>query len=123
AAVLPKSFCDSILGQAAAHWLHPALAAMAITAVLLSAITVLQERAVARVESNLAVRSASEFLWRLLRLPMTFFAQRHPGDVVDSVGTNDRVAALLAGEVATNLVSALLAGAYLALMYRYDRIL
>lgn len=123
AAVLPKIFFDSILGQGAAHWLHPAVAAMAITAVLLSAITVLQQRALALVESNLAVRSASEFLWHLLRLPMTFYAQRHPGDVVDSVGANDRVAALLAGEVATNLVSALLAGVYLALMYRYDRML
>ena len=37
-----------------------------------------------------------------------------------SVAANDRVASLLAGDVATNLVSALLAGVYLALMVRYD---
>jgi NHLM bacteriocin system ABC transporter peptidase/ATP-binding protein len=123
AAVLPKIFFDSILEQGAAHWLRPTLAGMAVTVVLLSALTLLQQRALSRLEANLAVRSASEFFWHLLRLPMTFFAQRHTGDLVDAVAANDRVAALLAGEVATNLVNALLAGVYLALMYRYDKML
>jgi ABC-type bacteriocin/lantibiotic exporter with double-glycine peptidase domain len=123
AALLPRIFFDSILGQGAAHWLHPTLAAMAITAVFLSGITVLQQRALAHVENNLAVNSASEFFWRLLRLPITFFERRHTGDIVDSVTANDRVATLLADETATNLVNALLASAYWALMYRYDRIL
>ena len=123
AAVLPKIFFDSILGQGASHWLRPVLAGMAITAVLLGGVTLLQQRALARVESNLAVCSASEFFWRLLRLPIAFFAQRHTGDLVDTVAANDRIAILLAGEVATALVNALLAGAYLALMCRYDTVL
>ena len=123
AAVLPKIFIDSILEQVAAHWLHPALAGMAVTGMLLSALTVWQQNALTRLESNLAVRSASELFWRLLRLPMNFFAQRHTGDLVDAVAANERVATILAGDVATNLASALLAGAYLALMFRYDKML
>ena len=42
---------------------------------------------------------------------------------MDAVAANERVATLLAGDVATNLASALLAGAYLALMFRYDKML
>ena len=122
-AALPKIFFDSILAQGAAHWIRPLTAAMSLTAVLLCALTLLQQRALARVENNLAVRSASEFFWRLLRLPMGFFSHRHAGELVGTVTANDRVAGLLAGDVATNLVSALLAGAYLALMIRYDRTL
>jgi NHLM bacteriocin system ABC transporter peptidase/ATP-binding protein len=120
AAVLPKVFFDSMLDEGAAHWLHPTLAVMAVTAVLLGALAVLQQRALARLEANLAVQSASEFFWHLLRLPIAFFGQRHPGDLVETVSANDRVAGLLAGEVATNLVNALLVGVYLVLMYRYD---
>ena len=123
AAVLPKVFFDSMLEEGAAHWLRPTLAVMAVTAVLLGALTVLQQRALARLEANLAVRSASEFFWHLLCLPITFFGQRHAGDLVETVSANDRVAGLLAGEVATNLVNALLAGIYLVLMYRYDAML
>jgi ABC-type bacteriocin/lantibiotic exporter with double-glycine peptidase domain len=123
AAVLPKILFDSILEQGAAHWLHPALAGMAATAMVLGALTVLQQRALSCLEANLAVRSASEFFWRLLRLPMTFFSHRHTGDLVDAVAANERVAGLLAGDVATNLANALLAGAYLALMCRYDKML
>ena len=93
---------------------------MCVTAVLLSALTHLQQRSLAKVENDLAVRPASRFFWHLLRLPMNFFSQRHAGDLVGSVAANDRVAALMAGDVATNLVSALLAGVYLALMVRYD---
>src|SRR5438093_63835 len=63
AAVLPKIFFDAILGEGATHWLRPALIGMAVTAAILSALTVLQQRALAKVEMNLAVRSASEFFW------------------------------------------------------------
>jgi NHLM bacteriocin system ABC transporter peptidase/ATP-binding protein len=120
AAVLPKIFFDAILGEGAGHWLHPLLLAMSITTLLLIVLTFVQQRALSNVETNVAVGSAGEYFWHVLRLPISFFARRHAGDVAGSVSANDGVAKLLAGEVATSLVQALLAGIYLVLMARYD---
>jgi NHLM bacteriocin system ABC transporter peptidase/ATP-binding protein len=120
AAVLPKVFFDTVIERSAAHWLHPLLAVMFLTAVVLSALTFLQQRALARVETNLAIQSEAGFFHHVLRLPMRFFAQRDAGSVMETISANERVAALLAGDIATNVANALLAGLYLAVMLRYD---
>jgi NHLM bacteriocin system ABC transporter peptidase/ATP-binding protein len=120
AAVLPKVFFDSILAQGTAHWVHPLLIAMLFTAVALSALTMLQQQALARIENHLAIQSESRFFWHVLRLPISFFGQRHTGSVMETIGANERVAALLAGDVATNIANAVLAVVYLGLMLRYD---
>ena len=70
AAALPKILFDTILSQGAEHRRRPLLFAMCVTAVLLGALTHLQQRSLARVENDLAVRSASRIFWHLLRLPM-----------------------------------------------------
>jgi ABC-type bacteriocin/lantibiotic exporter with double-glycine peptidase domain len=53
-------------------------------------------------------------------LPSEFFAQRYSGDVSTRVEINDRIAALLAGDLATNLAGALMVGIYALLLFRYD---
>ena len=60
----------------------------------------MQSRALSRLESKLAAVSASEMVWRLLRLPVAFFSQRHAGDLAQRVAALEEVAQLLSGGLA-----------------------
>lgn len=117
---LPKVFLDGVVIEGASAWGRPLLLAMIACAVALALLTLLQQRALVRVESGLSAEASGRFFWHLLRLPVHFFARRDPGEIVFRVGANDRIAKLLTGDLATNLVNALLAAVAASLMAWYD---
>ena len=118
--IFSKVFIDRFLLGGQVDWLRPLLVAMAVTAIIQAALTFLQQRSLLRLESKLAISSSGKFFWHILRLPMEFFGQRYAGDIGDRVGINDKVAGLLAGQLATNFVAVVMIGFYAALMYQYD---
>ena len=67
--------------------------------------TALQQSLLLRLQTKLSVVMVSRFLWHVLSLPMNFFTQRHAGDIATRVSTNDEIARLLSGGVATNALS------------------
>jgi NHLM bacteriocin system ABC transporter peptidase/ATP-binding protein len=115
-----RIYVDNILVGGMAKWLRPLLLAMVATACLKAICTYWQQRALLRLETKLSLTSSSTFLWHVLRLPMEFFAQRFGGEIGSRVEINDRVATLLSGELATNIVGTFLIGFYAALMLRYN---
>ena len=118
-----KIFVDNYLVRHMEDWLKPLLLAMAITAILRAAFTHLQLSSLLRLENRLAVSTTGKFFWHILRLPMGFFAQRAPGELVARIEINDKVAGFLSGEVATNAVNLIMVGFYALLMFQYDVIL
>lgn len=118
--IFSKVFVDNVLVAGLQSWLRPLLLAMAIAAIFKALLTWFQQRALIGLEGKLAIGSSAKFFWHLLRLPMEFFGQRYAGEIASRVQINDRVATLLAGGLATNLVNVLLVGFYSALMFRYD---
>ncbi|MCW5978051.1 MAG: NHLP family bacteriocin export ABC transporter peptidase/permease/ATPase subunit [Bryobacteraceae bacterium] len=118
--VFSKIYVDNVLVQGLDSWLKPLLIAMALTAIVRAILTWLQQNSLSRLETKLALSSSSRFFWHVLRLPMEFFAQRYGGEIGARVEINDRLAALLAGDVATNLVNIAVIGFYAALMFQYD---
>ncbi|HET7871074.1 MAG TPA: NHLP family bacteriocin export ABC transporter peptidase/permease/ATPase subunit [Terriglobales bacterium] len=123
APVLTRLYVDGVLVGDKASWLVPLLMAMATVIVLKGVITYLQQRSLLRLETRLALGSSSRFFWHVLRLPMEFFAQRFAGEIGSRIEVNDKVATLLSGELATNIVNLLLIGFYAALMWQYDVVL
>jgi NHLM bacteriocin system ABC transporter peptidase/ATP-binding protein len=100
AASFAKIFIDQILVLGYDNLIKPLLIGMAATAALRGALTFLQSRALSRLETKLAAVSVSEMVWRLLRLPVAFFTQRHAGDLAQRVSALEDVAQLLSSGVA-----------------------
>jgi len=115
-----RIYTDDFLIGGKASWLRPLLLVMAITAIVKAIATWLQQASLLRLETKLALTSSTKFFWHMLRLPMEFFAQRFAGEIGSRVEANDRVATLLAGELATNFANLLVVGVYAALMLQYN---
>ena len=121
--IFSKIYIDNFLIGGRVSWLKPLLLAMAFTAILRAVFTHLRLRMLTRFEMKLALAGSGKFFWHLLRLPMQYFSQRSAGDIGSRVAINNRVAALLSGDLASNFVSILLIGFYAALMIQYDVVL
>jgi NHLM bacteriocin system ABC transporter peptidase/ATP-binding protein len=95
-----KIFVDGVLVEHLAGWLRPLCLGMAATALVQGGLLWLQRRQLLRLESRLAVAMGGGFLWRVLRLPIPFFQQRHAGDLASRIAANDSIAELLSGGLA-----------------------
>jgi NHLM bacteriocin system ABC transporter peptidase/ATP-binding protein len=115
-----KVFVDSILVGGNQRWLMPLLIGLALTAAARGVLAWLQQIQLARLEMKLALAHTARFFWHILRLPIAFYNQRHPGDLNARVMANDRVAKLLSGDLTTNLIGLLRLIFYAAVMAAFD---
>jgi NHLM bacteriocin system ABC transporter peptidase/ATP-binding protein len=115
-----KVFVDNYLIKGMENWLKPLLLLMFLTAIVQAVLTQFQLSSLLRMEIKLAVSTTAKFFWHILRLPMQFFAQRQPGEIVARIEINDRVATLLSGDLATNAVNMIVIVFYALLMVHYD---
>ena len=101
----------------------PLLLAMLGTALFTALATLLQRYHLLRFETRLSIASSSQFLWHVLRAPMAFFTQRSSGDIGARIASNDTVAMLLSGQLASTVLSVITATFFLVVLFSYDAIL
>ena len=118
--VFTKIYIDDILLANRANWLGPLLLGMGITALLRGIMTWLQQHYLLRLDTKVRVSTSSQFLWHILRLPAEFFTQRQSGDICSRLQSNDRVATLLSGQLATTAIDIAMIVFYFALMTYYN---
>ncbi|HEY9767400.1 MAG TPA: NHLP family bacteriocin export ABC transporter peptidase/permease/ATPase subunit [Coleofasciculaceae cyanobacterium] len=118
--VFTQIFVDEILIQGRQQWLRPLLLAMAIAAILQGALTLLRLRYLRRLKIKLAVGMSSRFLWHILRLPISFYAQRFAGEISNRTSLNDQVADILSGQLASTVIDTVMLGFYVIVMSQYD---
>lgn len=121
--VFARIFIDDILLGGRESWVTPLLLGMGITAVLRGILTWLQQYYLLRLETKIALTTSGQFLWHILRLPTEFFSQRYAGDITSRMQSNDRVAKLLSGQLATTALNFVMILFYFALMLQYNVIL
>lgn len=93
---------------------------MATMVVLTAVLTGLQQANLLRGRVISSTLSGARFLRHLLKLPVTFFAQRSPADLVQRLQSNDAVAETLARDLAAAAVDGVVVILYAALLWSYD---
>ncbi|MCG8362383.1 MAG: NHLP family bacteriocin export ABC transporter peptidase/permease/ATPase subunit [Pseudanabaenales cyanobacterium] len=124
--VLPafsQVFVDNILTGGRLHWLPYVLFGMFLTVGLQGFVSLLQLRYLRALKIKLSVGMASRFVWHVLRLPVSFYAQRFAGEISSRVRLNDDVAEVLSGRLTTTAISLVLVIFYAIAMFQYDAIL
>lgn len=113
-------FIDRFLVNGNADFVMPLLLAMGIMLTLNALLIHFQQYYLLKLETKLALATSSQFLWHVLRLPMSFFTQRYSGDIANRVALNDKIANLLSGELANSVLNVIVVVFYLFLMVTYD---
>lgn len=121
--VFGRVFVDDVLVQGRQEWLRPLLLGMAVTTLFQGILTVLRLRYLRRLKIKLSVGMSSQFLWHILRLPSTFYAQRFAGEISNRVRLNDQVADILSGSLATTVIDTVMVLIYALIMVQYDVVL
>ncbi|MBK5969998.1 MULTISPECIES: NHLP family bacteriocin export ABC transporter peptidase/permease/ATPase subunit [Thiorhodovibrio] len=117
---LLKTFIDDVLVRGANSWILPLLVGLALVAVFSVLITWMQQRYLLLLRTRLAITSASQFFWHVLRVPVVFYTQRYVGDVAARVQSCHRLASLLSGPLSSTLADLLMIGFYLLVMLLYS---
>jgi NHLM bacteriocin system ABC transporter peptidase/ATP-binding protein len=87
---------------------------------LRGALTWLKQYYLMRFESKLSVAESGKFLWHVLQLPVVFYGQRSAGEISGRVSINDRVAKLIARDLASAVLDLVMVVFYAILMLFYD---
>jgi len=116
-------FIDQIIIQDRQSWLRPLLWSMAIVAIVRGVLTWLQLRYLRRLRIKFAVKFASQFLWHVMRLPASFYAQRYAGEIANRFSLNSKVAEILSGRLATTAIDIITMLIYALVMAYYDWLL
>ncbi len=118
--VFMRIFIDNILVSNILPWKAEFLMGLTIAMVLSAVLTCLQQYFLTRLNAKLSIRFSSDFLWHILRLPISFYAQRYPAEIAGRVNYNNEVASTLTNTILTACIDLVLVIFYGAVMLMYD---
>lgn len=111
-------YIDSVIIENRYDWFRPLIIAMAATVAVKLVLQALQQTYMRRLRLGLTVRMNGQFFWHLLRLPISFYTQRYPGEIVNRMELNGKLANVVAGPLvgtAVDLFTMLIYGTVLLL--------
>jgi ATP-binding cassette subfamily C protein len=116
-------FVDNVLMGSRPDWLPYLLFGMLITVGLQAMLTLLQLQYLRGLKIKLSVSLSSRFVWHVLRLPVSFYAQRFAGEISNRIRLNDEVADVLSGRLTITVISAFMVIFFAIAMFQYDAVL
>ncbi len=115
-----RIFLDEILSGKNADWVKWFFIGMGALAVFQFFVVLLQSRYTKRVAGALALKSNKDYLRHMLRLPMSYFAMRHVGDLQQRMHLNQEITNSLIEVLAPQVINIGLLVLYLFLMFSYS---
>ncbi|MFG2485618.1 NHLP family bacteriocin export ABC transporter peptidase/permease/ATPase subunit [Streptomyces virginiae] len=117
---LSRTYIDMFLIGEQSSLLGVLFASMAVALVLTATLTALLQANLLRGRIISSTLSSARFFRHLLRLPVTFYSQRNPADLVQRLQSNDAVAETLARDLSAAGVDAVVVVLYAVLLWTYD---
>lgn len=121
--VLSQIFMDDVLVGGNTEWFSGLIIFMCATVLLQAALTLYRNIVLNKLQKKMMLLSAKDMLYRLFRLPMSFFDQRYAGDLLERVNNNADVSSFLAGDLAETVLNIFVAIFYLILLLLYSPLL
>ena len=113
-------FVDNYIVNRLEHWVMPLILVMVFTLILSSITTYLQQLYMLRLSTKLSISHSASFLWHILKLPIDFFNQRHPGEISSRISLNSSVANMMSGQVASTFLNVIFVLFYGFLCLSYE---
>ena len=118
--VMSRIFFDRLLTGRAPEWMNAFIAVMGILCAFQLVVEWAGTVYSLRINGKMAVEGNASFMWKVLRLPMSFFSQRMTGDVLQRQETNASIAATLVETIAPLALNTVMMVFYLVVMLRYS---
>ena len=118
-----RVFIDRILSGNDPDWLLPfiiGLSALALVQVIAAWIKAIYSY---KIDGKMAIVGNMSYMWKILRLPMKFFAQRMAGDIQQRQASNAGIAGTLVNTLSPLVLETLMLIFYLVVMIRYSPVL
>lgn len=116
-------FVDEILVQDRQDWLRPLILGMLLTTGIRGFLARLRLNYLRKLMLKLSASMSGSFMWHILRLPTSFYAQRFAGEISNRSQLNDKVADVLSGRLATTIIDTMMIVLYVLIMFLYDWVL
>lgn len=122
--IFPRLFIDNLLpGKLPEQWRTFFFVAFILVALAKIIVSWIKNSYLLKMQGKTAIYASSAFMWKMLRLPMDFFSQRLPGDLVNRSQSNQRITATLILQFAPLALDFVAMIFYLILMIQYSWIL
>ena len=114
--VTSRIFMDRLLTGVNSDWLYPFLTVMIVLAAIQLAVAWAQTVYSLKINGKMAVIGSTSYMWKVLRLPMSFFSQRLAGDIQSRAAMNASISGTLVNTFAPLLLNTGMMVFYLVLM-------
>lgn len=118
-----KVFIDDVLVFKQTDWYRPLMLAMGIVLIFNALVTWLQQKVLLKLEIKLALSQSAKFFMHVFKLPLSFFQERHSGEIIKRVQLNDTLAQVLSEDLAKNTLNLLSIIFFAVIMFYYNVIL
>ncbi len=102
------------------NWGTPLLLAALITMGVILSVNILQQNAMIRFNIKLSLESSFTFFKHILRLPMSFFMLRQPGELANRLYLVDDISNFISQQLSVHILSFITLAFYGALLIYYD---
>lgn len=118
--ILSQTFIDDVLCNGYTDWLTKILVFMGSCIIFRTALSYYRSLLLQKLKSVMSTVSCNQFLTHMIQLPITFFDQRNPGDLVSRIQNNTQVNEFLAGDFAETALNLMIALFYLVILFLYS---